>query len=462
MAPWHGCLQQTAKQLAHIRIKHAPSTSYGREQTSRCTAVAQDTRTLLPAELASAQDSTVDAVVIIGAGIAGLATAAALRKVGIAAVVLEQSAKPREEGGAIALWPNAFRALNALGVAEPLRKAHPLLQSVELVSSTGKRLRRFSLDECHGAPHEFRGVARAELLSVLRAAVPADVIRYNCPVSAVTPLEDGAEVRLEDGRSLKARVVLGADGARSKVAPVMQLPTPNYAGYSAYRGVADIGSGQPPTPPDTVRQLFGEGVRAGLYPLSSKLWYWFICWNCPPESVSSEGEERKEHALSLMQSWAEDTGVHHVLRCTPADQITRSRIVDRWRMPGMGTSSSLITVAGDAAHPMTPNLGQGGCCAAEDAIIFARELQTAVQSSNGGATSRSLVAAPTKAIADALRRYEKERSARVLPITIRSHVMGSLLQIPLPLVCNVRNAVISRLLPISNFMEHTLYDCGHL
>lgn len=115
LAPWHGCLQQTAKQLAHIRIKHAPYTSYGREQVSRCTAVAQDTRTLLPAELASegvikqyklllavglavtvfatawtlegwlwragAQDSTVDAVVIIGAGIAGLATAAALRKV---------------------------------------------------------------------------------------------------------------------------------------------------------------------------------------------------------------------------------------------------------------------------------------------------------------------------------------------------------------------------------------------
>lgn len=73
----------------------------------------------------------------------------------------------------------------------------------------------------------------------------------------------------------------------------------------------------------------------------------------------------------------------------------------------------------------------------QDAIIFARELQTAVQSSNGGATSRSLVAAPTKAIADALRRYEKERSARVLPITIRSHVMGSLLQIPLPLVCTL-------------------------
>lgn len=49
--------------------------------------------------------------------------------------------------------------------------------------------------------------------------------------------------------------------------------------------MADIGSGQPPTPPDTVRQLFGEGVRAGLYPLSSKLWYWFICWNCPPVSL---------------------------------------------------------------------------------------------------------------------------------------------------------------------------------
>lgn len=86
----------------------------------------------------------------------------------------------------------------------------------------------FSVDTDHH--HDYQIQCRVYLhavpcyagMSALSALIPGTVL-------------PGAEVRLEDGRSLKARVVLGADGARSKVAPVMQLPTPNYAGYSAYR-----------------------------------------------------------------------------------------------------------------------------------------------------------------------------------------------------------------------------------
>ena len=71
----------------------------------------------------------------------------------------------------------------------------------------------------------------------------------------------------------------------------------------------------------------------------------------------------------------------------------------------------------------------------QDAIILARELKSALETGNkSSASSQSLTAAPAKALADALQRYEKERSSRVLPITIRSFLMGSLLQIPLPVV----------------------------
>ena len=66
---------------------------------------------------------------IIGAGIAGLASAAALHKLGVPVLVLEREPELRKEGSAISLWTNAFRALDALGVAESLRDAHPVLDT---------------------------------------------------------------------------------------------------------------------------------------------------------------------------------------------------------------------------------------------------------------------------------------------------------------------------------------------
>ncbi|KAK9809571.1 hypothetical protein WJX73_002978 [Symbiochloris irregularis] len=436
---------------------------------ARCLAVAQQTLAeRVSGQLQGKPDELLDAVIIAGAGIGGLAAAAALTKLNVPVVVLERASKPRDEGGAIALWPNAFRALDALGLAQSLREAHPLLERVELWSSSGEQLRTFALDECEGAPHEFRGVARGELLAALRSAVPAEKIIYDCPVNVVHALEEGMQVTLEDGSDFQARIVVGADGTRSRVSSTLRLLPPSYSGYSAYRGVADIsGTGlQPLTPSNIVRQLFGEGVRTGLYPLSASQWYWFVCWNCPADDPALTGEEGKAHALSLVQDWADSAGAKQAIANTPAETITRSRVVDRWRLPGMRTPSHMMTLLGDAAHPMTPNLGQGGCCALEDAVVLARELAAACTSSGDGSAASSgrlsLMQAPTKGLTDALRRFEKERSARVLPITIRSHLMGRILQLPQAPVCAVRNAFISKALPISNFMGHTMYDCGPL
>jgi 2-polyprenyl-6-methoxyphenol hydroxylase-like FAD-dependent oxidoreductase len=121
------------------------------------------------------------------------------------------------------------------------------------------------IDECTGAPHEFRGVYRGGLLRALQAAVPADRVRYGAPVQGVqqddeggwaahhlqragcslllpsactcsrTATRAGVTVRLEDGQELRASVVVGADGVRSRIARQLGLPEANYAGYIAYR-----------------------------------------------------------------------------------------------------------------------------------------------------------------------------------------------------------------------------------
>ena len=118
-------------------------------------------------------------------------------------------------------------------------------------------------------------------------------------------------------------------------------------------------------------------------------------------------------------------------------------ISDRWVAPWkLKSREGAITLAGDGLHPMTPNIGQGGCCALEDAVV----LSQMVEDHPGD-------------LALAFRKYEEKRALRCFPLTIRAHVMGFLLQIDNPIVCAVRNAVVERIFSPKSLLDHTLYDC---
>jgi 2-polyprenyl-6-methoxyphenol hydroxylase-like FAD-dependent oxidoreductase len=103
---------------------------------------------------------------------------------------------------------------------------------------------------------------------------------------------------------------------------------------------------------------------------------------------------------------------------------------------------------------MTPNLGQGGCTALEDAVVLARKVSPWFNSSSSSRNEASL--------ATALREYEAERSARCLPLTIRGNLFGAALQIPDQPVLAIRNLVIEKRFNPASFLDHTLYDCGSL
>ncbi|KAK9815532.1 hypothetical protein WJX72_005250 [[Myrmecia] bisecta] len=401
---------------------------------------------------------TEDCVLVVGAGIAGLAVAAALHKVGIPVIVLERGEKLREGGSAIALWTNAFRALDALGVAGPLRDAHPLLERVELATKDGQTLRSFGLDECDGAPHEFRGMRRADLLRALESNLPEHVVHYGCPIARVSADLNGAVVDLEDGRRFRGRAVVGADGVRSSVATTLNMAEPSYAGYSAHRGIASFPDGLP-LPLHTVRQIWGTGVRAGMYPVSETEVYWFTVFNDSEVPVTQTSEQRKQEALQYVRGWS--LGVQEAVQNTPADAISRNRIVDRWGTPGLPFGEGAITLVGDAAHPMTPNLGQGGCAALEDAIVLARMLRGTAPAS-APLPPDWFRSVSTVSVGEALRKYERERTERCVPLTIRAHMMGRLLQLPFPPVSFVRNTFISNFFSPAHFLDHANYDCGTL
>lgn len=104
---------------------------------------------------------------------------------------------------------------------------------------------------------------------------------------------------------------------------------------------------------------------------------------------------------------------------------------------------------------MTPNLGQGGCTAIEDAVVLARQLGAVLGGSRGSSSSRQDIEA-------CLRGFEQERSRRCLAITVRAYVFGAALQIPLEPVCAVRDLVLQNRFDPSHFLDHTSYDCGTL
>jgi 2-polyprenyl-6-methoxyphenol hydroxylase-like FAD-dependent oxidoreductase len=111
-----------------------------------------------------------------------------------------------------------------------------------------------------------------------------------------------------------------------------------------------------------------------------------------------------------------------------------------------------MTIIGDALHPMTPNLGQGGCTAIEDAVVLARQLAPVLKFSSSN----------TQAVEACLRSFEAERSRRCLAITVRANAFGAALQIPFEPVCTIRNTFLEQAFNPAHFLDHTAYDCGTL
>ncbi|KAF0909055.1 hypothetical protein E2562_030809 [Oryza meyeriana var. granulata] len=397
-------------------------------------------------------------VVIVGAGVAGLATAVSLRRLGVGATVLEQGASLRSGGTSLTLFKNGWRVLDAIGVADDLRANHHRIQGMKMRSASASAagaatdvLREFSFEE-EAPGQEVRAVERRALLEALASRLPPGAISFSSKLRRIARQgPDGAtELEFEDGRRIISKVVVGCDGVNSPIARWMGFSEPRYVGHMAFRGLAryDAGAGaggQPFEP--KVNYIYGRGLRAGFVPVSPTRVYWFICFNRPnPGPKITDPAALKREAMDLVRGWPED--LLAVMRDTPEDAVVRTPLVDRWLWPGLAPPASRggVVLAGDAWHPMTPNLGQGACCALEDAVVLARRL-----------------AAAAGEYGEAMRAYERERWGRVFPLTARAGLVGALVQWGNPAVCAARDGVvIPKLVRLGPFLEHTNFDCGLL
>ena len=315
-------------------------------------------------------------IAIVGAGIGGLTLAIALRRRGIEATVYEQAPKLAEIGAAVALSANATRELERLGClpdveaasTEPTELIYRGWRNQDRIAAFPVRKDRTYRDR-FGAP--YFGIHRADLQTALGSTFGVDGIRFGKRVSNVSDSVDGVRLDFEDGDSVQADLVVGADGIRSKVREhVAGRDVVRYSGTSAFRGI--IPASTLPTLPDPQAIQFWMGPDAHLlhYAIGPKGEdvNFFAVVEGPDEWPDPHRWTipiKKGESLSAFAGW--DPAV--------VEMVAQEPFGLRW---GLFTTRPLVTshrgravILGDAAHAMLPHHGQGANTTIEDAVVLA-------------------------------------------------------------------------------------------
>jgi len=365
-------------------------------------------------------------VVVAGAGIGGLTLAAALRRRGVKVRVLERADKLGPVGAGITVQPNAMLALARIGLADAVARAGEIIEETAILDERGRTLSTMHVgDIARAVGQPAIAIHRTRLHSLLMDAVGEGVVATGRPVSGYTddPSADQV-VALVAGFTddTSGHLLVGADGLRSAVrAQLAGDGEPRYAGYTSWRGVA-LSTSKPLCASGRASETWGRGARFGIVPIGHNEVYWFAVADAPPGSSSGATPTTDSRAELLARFGDWHAPIRTLLEATPAENILHTDIADR--APLSHWSKGRVVLLGDAAHPMTPNLGQGGCQAIEDAVVLDACLATG---------------AP---VAEALAAYESKRIARANRVVVESRRLGAIAQWSHPMACRLRDALV--------------------
>ncbi|OCY51194.1 FAD-dependent urate hydroxylase HpxO [Acinetobacter pittii] len=339
-------------------------------------------------------------VVIIGAGMGGLTTGIALKKFGHQVRIFEQTEKILPVGAAISLWSNGVKCLNYLGLTKKIAKLGGQMDDLAYVDGlTGDVMTQFSLlpliEEVGQRPYP---VARADLQNMLMDEFGRDQIYLGKKMVSLEDKADYVEVHFADGSSTQADLLIGADGTHSLTRTYVlgQQVQRRYAGYVNWNGLVEISEDLAPAQQWTT--YVGEGKRASLMPVADGKFYFFL--DVPlPAGLDNNRDEYKKLLKQYFVDWCQP--VQQLIERLDPQKTNRVEIHDI--EPFTQFYKGRVVILGDAAHSTTPDIGQGGCQAMEDAIYLARSLQI-----------------NTLGLEDALRRYQNKRNERAKELVLRA------------------------------------------
>jgi 2-polyprenyl-6-methoxyphenol hydroxylase-like FAD-dependent oxidoreductase len=353
-----------------------------------------------------------DSAIIVGAGIGGLTAAHALQRTGWQVEVYEQAPEIGPVGAGIGIAPNAMKALDVLGLGDDVRERGRLQSGLEVRARSGRRLAHLSaagIERRYGA--SFYALHRAELHRILLRRL--DPACLHTGHRAVGVAAETGTVRFDTAGgpvSAAADLVVAADGVHSRLRAELfpHYRGPGYAGYTVWRGLVPADRAAKLDVPAALTETWGQGRRFGFAAIDDGQVYWFACESLPRNA-------RPEHRLALLAErfryWHQP--IPQLLAATPEEALLRHDVYYlRARLPSFVRGR--VALLGDAAHAVTPDIGQGACLAIEDAAVLA----------TGG-----------------LGGYDAARLRRTQGMARFSGRLAGLLQAPNPVVGAVRDAI---------------------
>ncbi|KWV59252.1 salicylate 1-monooxygenase [Bradyrhizobium macuxiense] len=339
-------------------------------------------------------------VAIVGAGMGGLATAAALRRVGIDVTVYEQATQFARIGAGIQIGCNAMKVLRKLGLEQRLRGGSFYPRSwnnrdwrsgdVKFDMIFGE-----SAEEKFGAPYLL--AHRGDLHAALASAVPDQCVRLGHKLTGLDQTSDGVRLAFANGATVVADAVVAADGVHSTVRDILFSTAPvKFTGRIAYRTTypaALLGDNRI----DDCTKWWGEDRHIVIYYVKPDRSEVYFVTSQPEPDFRIESWSTKGDVTELRKSF---DGFHpqviQVLAACP--DVHKWAIMDRDALPRWAAGN--VTLLGDACHPMTPYMAQGAAMAIEDAAVL----------------SRCLDGVARDGVADAFRRFEATRKERTTEV----------------------------------------------
>jgi len=258
-----------------------------------------------------------------------------------------------------------------------------------------------------GAPSV--GVSRVDLHRVLLDALPPGVVHLDSELTSFVQDDAGVTARFADGHEERGEMLIGADGVRSAVRNQLFGPTSlKFAGYSVFQTIGELNGASPPD--ELFGMWYGRGRRFIYYRVAKRQHHWAAIVNATPELD-------KAKLIELYRGW--QAPIESLIAATDESAISRVDIYGCAPLKSWGTGR--VALLGDAAHPITLNLGQGACQAIEDAVVLAKHVQTAQDVISG------------------LRDYESARKERTAWIMKRAWLFGVIGQLNNPVLCWMRD-----------------------
>jgi 2-polyprenyl-6-methoxyphenol hydroxylase-like FAD-dependent oxidoreductase len=351
--------------------------------------------------------------VVIGAGIGGLAAAIALERAGAEAKVIERASELHGKGFGLVVSANAVEALRSLGLRDSIAERGSRVRQAEIRNPRGELLTRIDYDRLGW---ETYGILRAELQQAMLAAVAPE--RLQLGTTCIGATENGYAL-LDRADPVVADIVVGADGINSVVRrSLFGEESLRYGGHRAWRAGTRLDDERVR---DRFVEVWGVGGGFGFGPAGRGHVYWY-CFESVAENAPMPERPRDEF-LHRYGSWFDP--IPALIESTDPDEIEPTLTYDR--RPRRSWGRGRVTLLGDAAHPMKPNIGQGAAQALEDAVVL------------------GICVAGCADPVEALRLYERRRVRRANAVVRASRRAGRAAEIRSPRGARMRDAAMKAL-----------------